>query len=92
MLLKLLVVLCELGWLYKIVSNFLKYFNNNNNNNIVKKFIHNFYKSFCYSFQNELYEYYKLISFFKIKKMENYYHNHKNNNNNNIINNNKNLL
>ena len=86
-------VLSELGWLYKKVSNFLNYFNNNNG-------IHyQFLQSFCYSIQNELNEYYKLISFFKKKNGESDINNmnnvnninNSNSNNNNVINN-KNII
>lgn len=52
--------LCELGWLYRKVSNYLNYFNESN---IPSQFI----QSFSYAVQNELNEYYKLISFFKKK-------------------------
>ena len=52
--------LCELGWLYKNVSNYLNFFNQSN---IPSQFI----QSFTYAIQNELNEYYKLISFFKKK-------------------------
>ena len=52
--------LCELGWLYKKVSNYLTFFNESN---IPSQFI----QSFSYAVQSELNEYYKLISFFKKK-------------------------
>ena len=78
-------VLCELGWLYKKVSNFLNYFNNNNEINF------QFLQSFCYSIQNELNEYYKLISFFKKKNGESDLNN-ENNNINNINNSNSNII
>ncbi|MCQ2816065.1 MAG: hypothetical protein MJ252_02255 [archaeon] len=50
----------ELGWLYKKVSSHLKFFNETN---IPSQFI----QSFSYAVQNELNEYYKLVSFFKKK-------------------------
>jgi gamma-tubulin complex component 3 len=78
-------VLSELGWLYKKVSNFLNYFNNNNEINF------QFLQSFCYSIQNELNEYYKLISFFKKKNGESDLNN-ENNNINNINNSNSNII
>ena len=55
--------LCELGWIYKNVSNYLNFFNQRN---IPSQFI----QSFTYAIQNELNEYYKLISFFKKIKIK----------------------
>ena len=73
--------LCELGWLYKNVSNYLTFFNQSN---IPSQFI----QSFTYAIQNELNEYYKLISFFKKKNNQNYLDNSAPND---LINENQNL-
>ena len=73
--------LCELGWLYKNVSNYLNFFNQSN---IPSQFI----QSFTYAIQNELNEYYKLISFFKKKNNQNYIDN---SSPDNLINENQNL-
>ena len=50
--------LCEIGWLYKKIKLYLDYFKETN---IQSQFI----KSFIYSIQNELSEYFKLISFLR---------------------------
>ena len=73
--------LCELGWLYKNVSTYLTFFNQSN---IPSQFI----QSFTYAIQNELNEYYKLISFFKKKNNQNYIDN---SSPDNLINENQNL-
>ena len=50
--------LCEIGWLYKKIKLYLDYFKESN---IQSQFI----KSFIYSIQNELNDYFKLISFLR---------------------------
>ena len=50
--------LCEIGWLYKKIKLYLDYFKETN---IQSQFI----KSFIYSIQNELNDYFKLISFLR---------------------------
>ncbi len=50
--------LCEIGWLYKKIKLYLDYFKESN---IQSQFI----KSFIYSVQNELNDYFKLISFLR---------------------------
>ena len=50
--------LCEIGWLYKKIKLYLDYFKESN---IQSQYI----KSFIYSIQNELNDYFKLISFFR---------------------------
>ena len=50
--------LCEIGWLYKTIKIYLDYFKESN---IQSQFI----KSFIYSIQSELNEYFKLISFLR---------------------------
>ena len=50
--------LCEIGWLYKKIKLYLDYFKESN---IQSQFI----KSFIYSIQSELNEYFKLISFLR---------------------------
>ena len=50
--------LCEIGWLYKKIKIYLDYFKESN---IQSQFI----KSFIYSIQSELNEYFKLISFLR---------------------------
>ena len=50
--------LCEIGWLYKKIKLYLDYYKGSN---IQSQFI----KSFIYSIQNELNDYFKLISFLR---------------------------
>ena len=56
--------LSQLGWLYKKIKSYLDFYKNSN---IKSQFI----QSFIYSVQNELDEYYKLISFFRKMNMNN---------------------
>ena len=56
--------LSQLGWLYKKIKSYLDFYKNSN---IKSQFI----QSFVYSIQNELDEYYKLISFFRKMNMNN---------------------
>ena len=50
--------LCEIGWLYRKIKLYLDYYKESN-------FQSQFIQSFIYSVQNELNNYFKLISFFK---------------------------
>ena len=56
--------LSQLGWLYKKIKLYLDFYKNTN---IKSQFI----QSFIYSLQNELDEYYKLISFFRKMNLNN---------------------
>ena len=74
--------LCEIGWLYKKIKMYLDYYKESNKQS-------QFIKSFVNALQNELNNYFKLISFFR--KLNNNNTNFQNMNNNNDYNRSQNL-
>ena len=66
--------LCEIGWLYKKIKMYLDYYKESNKQS-------QFIKSFVNALQNELNNYFKLISFFRKLNNNNTYFQNMNNNN-----------